>query len=128
MPQTVEKFIPEVHYSDVSTWWQGHGWPIIPMNLLPSRGFIVPGLAAGFLYSTDSSLAWMEWIVGNPHASAKQVYVAIKNIVEKISDTATEDGFDTVFTAIRQTGLEKLYSKVGFITTDTDMKLMVWRK
>ena len=128
MPETVESFIPTIHYEKVCEWWKGHGWPIIPIPFLPSRGYIIPDVAAGFLYSTDSNIAWMEWIVGNPKANSRTVYEGIKTVVEHIKEIALEDGYGTIFTTVRPSGLEKVYNKVGFTTTDKNMNLMIWRK
>lgn len=125
---TVEQFNPELHYESVCSWWEGHGWPALPMNALPSRGFIVPDVAAGFLYSTDSCIAWMEWVVANPKANARDIYSGVKELVSTIIKEAKEDGFSLVFTAVRHHGLGRLYEKENFKLTDSGMNLMMWTK
>jgi hypothetical protein len=121
-------YIPEVHYPILASWWKAHGWPAIPEKFLPSRGYVVENLAAAFLYSTDSHAAIMEWTVGNPKASGREVYQAIRTLVNHILQVAQDDGFDVVFTALNKKGLLKAYEKEGFRATDLNMTHMIWRR
>ena len=124
----VEQFIPERHYEKVCSWWEGHGWPRMPLHALPSRGYIVEDIAAGFLYSTDSAIAWMEFIVANPAAKDRDIYSGVRDLVNEIIKDATEDGYSMIFTAVRHRGLGKLYERQDFKITDSGMNLMMWTK
>lgn len=46
-------------------WWTSHKMPPIPGTSLPQVGFIVEGVGAGFLYKTDSDVAWIENYITN---------------------------------------------------------------
>jgi hypothetical protein len=117
-------FIAQDHKT-VATWWEGHGWQAIPLDALPARGLIVPELAAGFLYQTDSNIGIMEWIVSNPQATPRKAYEAIQDIVSGLHMMAKDMGCKSILTFARHRGLIRLYEKSGFVKTDENMTHMI---
>jgi hypothetical protein len=117
----VVPFVPAEHYAQIAPWWTGHNWPVIPMGFLPATGFIVPGVAVGFIYSTDSDVALMEWIVSNPKATPRDVVSALSAIIKSLKEAAKENGYTAIFSFIKNEGLKTLYQRNGFKVTDTGM-------
>ena len=66
----------------VNEWCLAHGREAVPLNRLPGMGLIVPGVACGFLYRTDSTLALLEGFVTNPGASLRSRSAALDAITE----------------------------------------------
>lgn len=124
---TVEPFDFESHYMILYEWWIGHGWPPVPVEALPFTGFVVKDVCAGFMYKTDSSIAFMEFIVSNPQANPMAVGRGIKMIVEAIQKEASSRGFTSLLTFINKKSLGKMYERSGFKKTDEHMTHYVWR-
>lgn len=88
-------YVPELHFSQVSEWMQFRNEVITP-DALPQTGFIIPGKVAGFLYRTDSSVAWIEGLVAAPGLDREERSQAIDAIVEAIIHEAQQLGFKTL--------------------------------
>ena len=118
-------------YGDLKRWWRTWSWPAVPEELLPGVGLIVESktqkLAMGFLYSTDSDFAWIEWITGNPDADKFQRREALDILIDELSERAKADGFTTVFTTMKHPGLIERALLHGFVVTDKDMTNLVRR-
>lgn len=83
---------PGSHFEQVLRWMQQRGQAITP-EALPTTGFIVPGVAAGFLYRTDSSVAWIEGLVGAREVPAEARGRALDEIVRALRAEARQSGF-----------------------------------
>jgi hypothetical protein len=83
---------PGAHFEQVLRWMEAWGQTISP-DALPTTGFIVPGIAAGFLYRTDSSIAWIEGLVASRDISAEIRGLALDEIVRALRAEARRSGF-----------------------------------
>lgn len=76
-----------------------NGWRLqrhlkpIPEDMIPKIGLIEPGLAAGFLISTDCSIAFLEYFITNRFAGIEERKGALEAIGEKLMEIAKEKGF-----------------------------------
>jgi hypothetical protein len=118
----------ELDYECLKQWWIGHKWQPVPKNFLPSRGWMVPGVCAGFLYSTDSDIGMMEWVVSNPSAPPRKIYEGLQALVAHIQKEAQNDGYKALFTYIKNDALERLYASQGFQPTDRGVTNLIWRE
>jgi hypothetical protein len=89
---TPEVYVPELHFDQVRAWMRFRNEEITP-DALPQTGFIIPGKGAGFLYRTDSSVAWIEGLVAAPDLDREERNKAIDLIVTAISQKAKALGF-----------------------------------
>lgn len=78
-------------YNEVSGWYEARGLHLIP-SLLPKTGFIVPGVAAGFLMLTDTSCAILEPFIANPRATREDRDEALKCVMKVLDETAKSLG------------------------------------
>lgn len=85
-------YVPELHYPTVNAWMQFWN-EVLPEHALPKTGFIIPGKAAGFLYRTDSSVAWIETLVAAPGLGREERSQAVDAIVSAIIEEARKLGF-----------------------------------
>ncbi len=90
---TVERYEEAKHYADFKRWYQQRAGGAVGPEFLPKVGFVVPGVAMGFLYQTDSKLALIEALVANPEVSAVERGLAIDDVVLAIVTEAKALGF-----------------------------------
>lgn len=89
----VERYDPAKHYEVFIQWYSAHVPVVMGPEYLPKVGFVVPGVAMGFLYQTDSKVCHIEALVANPKASGKDRSNAIDEVVHAIIAEAKQLGF-----------------------------------
>ncbi len=92
----VERYDPQRHYTDFCAWYAPRlSGPVGP-EFLPKVGFVLPGIAMGFLYQTDSAVAHIEGLVANPKVSGEERTRGIDEVVKAIIDEARKLGFKSL--------------------------------
>jgi len=114
-------------YKVVTSWWKAHNWPILPEQYLPKTGYVISNICAGWLYRTDSKIAWIEWIISNPKSNKLERAIGIKLLVKTLLDKAKELGFDVVFSSIKHPNLMAQFKSQGFVVADEGMINMINR-
>lgn len=114
----------DADYRFVSNWWALHNWPAVPRQYLPKTGVIVENdsglpICAGFLYKTDSKLAWVEYIVSDPLSDTIERGQALDTLINAIIEMAKSMEFEALFTSSVHERLKARYQEHGFIATDT---------
>lgn len=113
--------LPEVY-----AWWRAQKWPPVSADHLSENGFIIPGYTAGWIYSTDSAIAWMEFIVANPNTGPEERAQALDALISTMINWTVNRGFTKIFTSVNHPRLKERYAKHGFVETDTGMSSMIW--
>lgn len=108
-------------YEMLSSWWKQHEWPSIPLSFLPKIGIIVGDCVAGFIYSTDSKICWLEFIISDPKCEQKKRQDALNLLIQEASNTAKDLGYEVIFTSVSHKGLIEKYKNNGFKVTDNNM-------
>tara|TARA_R110000868_G_scaffold66014_12_gene197051 strand:+ start:6366 stop:6743 length:378 start_codon:yes stop_codon:yes gene_type:complete len=116
----VEKFLPK-HYEEICGWWKAHDWTPVSLDALPCTGVIVPGVCAGFLYSTDSSMCILEWIISNPKVDSGLRSEGLDIVIDELLKKAHSSGYKTVFTSVSHPKLLERYCDFGFKKADFNM-------
>lgn len=123
------RFIGGEDYQMISEWWRDHGWPVIPAASLPQHGIMIEHggapVCAGFLYRSDSNIAWIEWIVSDKKSDAIIRGKCVEKLVESLCGLADALGFPVVFSALNHKGLIRRFEKAGFSRGDGNMVHMV---
>ena len=117
-------------YPMLARWWQAHGWPGVSQAILPKLGLILEDngapVVAGFVYMDNSvGVAFLEWVVGSPNASGKQIVAGIGHLIEFACRRVKEMGYGVLLTACKQDALVRLYEKNGFEKTDDGLTHLV---
>lgn len=81
-------------YDVIAPWYTAHGWPQAPhISMLPEgTGIIVEDengpIAAGFLYVTNSPIAFFEWLVTKPGIGmqVKSIFMRMFDALKIMSD------------------------------------------
>lgn len=127
----IKLFDAEKDYSDLCSWWKAQNWPSIERDFLSKTGIIVENdkdkLCAGFLYTTDSSFAIMEFIIGNPEVPKDERGKALDMLINELSKEAKKQGFKALFTMTNHSKLIDRYTKNDFQETDKNVSHFVRR-
>lgn len=109
----VLRFDPEVHLADMTQWYEIRGRPAPGLCSLPVYGYVVPGLAAGFLYLTDSDIAFADGLVTNPNAPIFDRTNALDAISDEIIATAKRLGVSKLLGFVSKRGSQYLCRNHG---------------
>ena len=122
----MELQVRELRESDwdtlVSFWKSWPEWTVHPTkDLLPMNGcggvMILKGdtpVMAGFLYLSNSKVAWLDWIVSNPdyrEADRKEALELLINTLEKV---AIAQGYEIIITISKNKNLIDTHKKLGY--------------
>jgi hypothetical protein len=82
--------------AEINRWYEAHGEKPTTRNSLSNIGRIEDGVAAGFLYQTDSCVCLLEGFVTNPLASSEDRGKALFQITIQLMAEAKDMGFTTI--------------------------------
>tara|TARA_R110000751_G_scaffold37397_2_gene90719 strand:+ start:2208 stop:2618 length:411 start_codon:yes stop_codon:yes gene_type:complete len=107
-------------------WWEAWPeWKTPPKDMLPENGtggFIVEKgdipIVAGFMYTTNSKVAWLEWIISNIDYKEDDKEEAIKLLITGIEHVAIESGFKIILSIGRNKSLMNIHTSLGYHVDD----------
>lgn len=113
-------------YEELCRWGQFWKFPLPPLKFLPSDGKSLGGimivdeddvnLCAGFIYETNSAVAWMEYIVSNPNIRDRTLRgQSINQLIEFLCEFSKQKGFEYIFTTVKNDNLINRYLNNGFM-------------
>lgn len=131
----VTEFLTNDDYDTLCDWWSFWRFPSPSRDVLPDNG--LGGLkvsyiddsgnkvpcCAGFLYGTNSSLCWLEFVVSNPKVKDKKIRSeSILKVIKDICLSAKSNGYKAVFSSLKNDNLINKYTEVGFSKSITNTK------
>jgi len=94
-------------------------------DLLPENGtggYIVEKnntpVVAGFLYTTNSKVAWIEWIVSNKDYREDDRKQALELLINGIEHVAISSGFNIILSIARNEGLINTFKDLKYTVDD----------
>lgn len=124
------KSISQDDYKEICEWWKEHKWPVIDTASLSKNGFIVndnENLLAGWVYSTDSNIVWVEFIVANPKIKGERRDQAFDLFFKEVRKFCKENNYSFMFTSVQHPKLMTRLEKTGFNKTDDNMTNFIGR-
>ena len=114
-------------------WWQQWGWEPPQKDFLPNDGkggIIVyddeTPVCAGYMYLTNSKVAWVDWIISNKEYTKKpQRKDAIKLLVSALTEICKKTGSKYVYALIKSQSLIGTYEELGYIKGDSYTSEMI---
>jgi hypothetical protein len=114
-------------------WWQQWGWEPPQKDFLPNDGkggIIVYDdeipVCAGYMYLTNSKVAWVDWIISNKEYTKKpQRKDAIKLLVSALTEICKNTGSKYVYALIKNQNLIGTYEELGYIKGDSYTSEMI---
>ncbi len=93
-----ERWNPATHGPVVSEWIRarGLGENAGDLSLLPTSGFVIGGIAVGFIYLTNSRLAFMDGFMTDPTSDRRERDLALDLLIVALFDEARELGYTAV--------------------------------
>lgn len=101
-------------FEEIESWYMTRSVAMPPETAFPKIGYIVPGIAAGFLIQTDTDLAVLEPFVSNPEKSIEDRDLALVLIMGKLVEKARSLGYRSVFGFSTHIGMVKRAVDMGF--------------
>lgn len=80
----------DTDFNMINEWFKYQTDGALEQHSLSKVGFVVDGVACGFLYQTDSNFGILETFIANPNISAKERDLALKQILESLIDASKE--------------------------------------
>tara|TARA_R100001463_G_scaffold22761_1_gene54688 strand:+ start:99 stop:509 length:411 start_codon:yes stop_codon:yes gene_type:complete len=110
-------------YKTLCSWWKWWRWTPVEQKSLPDNGtggFMIykdnVEICAGFVYTTNSDLCHVEWIISNNEVKDKNIRSeAIEMLINTLLAYAKSLGFKIAFTYLLNKNLEKKYKNCGFV-------------
>ena len=108
-------------------WWNDWRWTATTKDFLPENGtggYIVYDkdipICAGFMYTTNSTAVWCDWIISNIHYKDRQKRKdALSLLVETITNQAKALNKKYVYALIKNKPLINVYKKIGYEEAST---------
>lgn len=99
--------------SEINGWYAAHGRSGVAAHQIPETGRVVPGVAAGFLYVTDSSIGFLDGYVTNRERRLRERSAAVDEITESLLVEARELGCRHVVAICMSRGVSRRARKHG---------------
>jgi len=105
-------------------WWKDWGWDAPLRDFLPQNGeggiMVMDGdipVCAGFIYNTNSKVAWVDWIISNKDYKESRSE-AIVLLVETLTSIAKNLDNNYAYALIKHEGLIKTYESLGYMQAE----------
>ena len=106
-------------------WWESWGFTPPPRDFLPDDGkggIMVYDedelVCAGFMYITNSRIAWINWIISNKQYRKKpQRKQAIELLITTLSEMCKNTGSKYGYALIQNNALVNIYKDLGYKDT-----------
>lgn len=117
----------ENDYDDILIdWWEQWNWEAPKKDFLPDDGtggiIVYDGdtpIIAGFIYITNSRVAWVDWIISNKEYRIKPKRAeAKKMLIESLTNICKESGSKYGYALIKNQALIKTYQDLGWSKGD----------
>ena len=115
-------------YDTLVSWWKQWEFGVVPKECLPPDGIVVeingkPICAGGLYIGVGTQFAFMEWIVTDKNANAKDTHRCLKKCIDSIVEMAVQKGMKLVYTATKEQALHKRYTKYhNMVLTESNVK------
>lgn len=126
--------LTERDYADILCgWWRDWGWEPPAINFLPEDGtgglIVFEGerpICAGFLYTTNSEVAWVDWIISDKkYTNRKKRKEAITLLITHLTELAKASGFFYSYALIKHPSLIQAYEELGYTKGDSYQSEMI---
>jgi len=115
------KALQESDWDYLPSWWKWWRWPEINRESLPLNGLgglmVYKGnipIVTGFLYLTNSSATWLDWVVSNPEYKDKDRKEALELLIASLEDVAKAQGYSIIISLTRNIHLINTHKKLGY--------------
>lgn len=126
------KKLKESDYEIIVDWWKDWGWPPVPKDFLPENGtggamiyIDQKPVCAGFVYTTNSKVFWLDWIISDKQYHEAGRKKAIETLLHTLSLWCEGAGAKYIYALLKSDSLIKKYESLGFVQGDSYTKEMI---
>ena len=126
------RLLTDDDYPTLSEWWVAGKFPVPPKDFLPEDGkggLMVHKddveICAGYLFFTNSKMAWLEFIVSNHEYKEKDRKEAICFLINELTHIAKSKGFKIVFTSVKNENLVNRFKECGYVIGSENTKELI---
>jgi len=111
-------------------WWEDWKWSAPVKDFLPNTGFIVydenTPICAGYIYTTNSKVCWVDWIISNFNYKNKENRKkALILLIETLTNTSRYLDSKYCYALIKNKSLINIYKELGYIEGDSYTSEMI---
>lgn len=123
--------LTETDYDDILVgWWRDWKWTAPTKDFLPNIGIIVydedTPVCAGYVYTTNSSVCWVDWIISNfNYKDRKKRKEALTLLVNTLTTMSTYYNSKYCYALIKNKSLINIYKELGYIEGDSYTSEMI---
>lgn len=99
---------------EINAWATARGLAGTTRRTLPHAGFIVPGVAVGFLFRTEADIGMLDSFITNPVASPEERHDALTLIEDALIESARERQIHRLIMLTQDDGLRSRAPLHGF--------------
>lgn len=113
-------------------WWKDWEWTAPPKDFLPENGEggviifdeEVP-VCAGFMYATNSKVAWIEFVISNKNYDREKRKEALILLVDTLNNICRDGGFKYGYSILHSKSLIETYESLGYVKGDSNFFEMI---
>lgn len=126
----IRYFNAKEDYEFLKQWWLRHGKVAPDLEFLSDIGIVYIDdderpVAAGFIYTTNSKMALLEYLVTDPLAPIFKRGIAVKQLIKFGIEESKRNGAKVIITSVKNKKLINFYKKIGFIEDSGESKNMI---
>lgn len=111
--------ICEADFLRLEEWFKGRGVAMPHRSLFPLNGYIVEGIAAGFLYLTDGGIGLLDCYITNPETDSKTRSNALDALTEALLSCAHLNRCRLIKCTTKIEAIKKRAERFGFKSVGT---------
>jgi len=120
-------------YEDILVgWWKDWEWTAPPKDFLPENGeggvIIFDGevpVCAGFMYATNSKVAWIEFVISNKQYDRENRKEALALLIDTLNNVCSNGGFKYGYSILHSKSLIETYESLGYVKGDSNFFEMI---
>ena len=119
--ELIVRALQESDWETLQEWWAKWNWPVMSKELLPLNGcgglMIYKGgqlIAAGFLYLSNSKVAWLDWIISNPEYKESDRKQALVLLIDELEKVALAQDYSIIISIARNKSLINIHKELGY--------------
>ena len=111
----------------LEAFWRQKGLPRVDLRALPPTGLVACRedgalLAAAFLVKSDTNMASLAFVCGNPATPREERSEALDAVILSLAEIALRAGFSCIGAASNVLALQARYERLGFKLTDENVR------
>jgi hypothetical protein len=111
--------VVELDFDEIEKWCEARGGRLPDKSLFPRTGFIIDGIAAGFVYFTDSAVAIIDCYLSNPKTDPKTRSDALNEITSSLIKSAQFHKCSVIKCDTKLEAIKKRATDFGFKSVGT---------